>query len=62
MTEQTFQTQMEDIHTFISEIGLTELKLSNRITRLEKRMLVIQQAVRLLQLEKDGEHTTTHKG
>ena len=48
MPEQTFQTQMDDLI-------LTNAKLSNRITRLEKRMLVTQQAVHYLQLEKDGD-------
>ena len=59
MPEQTFQTQMDDIHTLISEIGLTEMKLSSRITRLEKRMLATQQAVHYLQLEKDGDNEST---
>ena len=60
MAEQTFQTQIEDIHTLISEIGLSQVKLSSRITRLENRMLYTQQAVRNLQL-KDGEHNTANK-
>ncbi len=57
----TFESQIEDIHTLISEIGLMHMKLSSRITRLEKRMLATQQSVHYLQLEKDGEHKRINK-
>ncbi len=59
--EQTFQKQLDDIHTLISEMGLAQVKLSSRITRLEKRMLVTQQLVRYLQLEKEGDNDKSTK-
>ena len=58
MPEKTFQTQIEEIHTLISEIGLSQIKLSSRIRRLEDRMLYTQQAVRTMQL-KDGDNGIT---
>ena len=55
MPLQNLDSQIEDIHTLIKEIGLVEMKLSSRIRRLEDRMLYTQQAVRTIQLEKDGD-------
>jgi len=53
MAMQTFESQIEDIHTLIKEMGLAQMKLSSRISRLENRMLVTQQAVRDIQLKED---------
>ena len=55
MPLQNLDSQIADIHTLIKEIGLVEMKLSSRIRRLEDRMLYTQQAVRTIQLEKDGD-------